>query len=232
MEILALQPVIQNLPVACEVGESYGTEPQSWWSVLTPCSQCQDGTGVPVGVQRIGEQVMAGGLGGKPTHLVAECFEQKQFHLIRDKVLQPTKASSLTLLFKSSHILFKSSSSYTLEMQLKRGCLIHTGLFPTWSQLCFLYSNHADLLRICPHHATEPLPVFSFLGSLYASHGIITCTLITLDSRFQTCVSHIHQFIPHLPQAVLPFLDSLVIPYFGKRLWSVEINSSKQLFRL
>lgn len=47
-----------------------------------------------------------GGVGGEATHIWwQKCFEQKQFHLIRDKVLQPTKASSLTLLFKSNNTL-------------------------------------------------------------------------------------------------------------------------------
>ena len=44
--------------------------------------------------------------------------------------------------------------------------------------------------------------------------------------------SLVPHFIPHSPRTVLPFLGGRVIPYFGKKLRSVEINSSKYLFLL
>lgn len=118
---------------------------------------------------------------------------------IRDKVLHPTKASSLTY--------------YT---RVVTDPVHHTHLKCSWKGAAWstlAYSQPGPNSALCApitwvscgspvgllwiscgsaHTMPQSLCAYSpFLGSLDTSHGI-TFTLITLDPRFQTCISHIH----------------------------------------
>lgn len=122
-------------------------------------------------------------------------------------------------------------SPNTLNIWLKKGFLVQTGLLPNLAltlcsptTLIYCGSAHTVPQGLC---TCFPLP-----GT--APSTLVTELPLTQGLWIQDCkpVSTTFTFISDLPQTVLSFLGGLVIPYFAKKMWSVEINSSTSLILL